>query len=117
MLLFLYFSEDNFQSQLTCSTTTDAICYSTIRGSQVQKFHITRMDFRQINDSRYVELGDSDYYMSSNYAMNDDEAIFAGFEIQSSVGSSHIMFRYNFTDDSFAWKAKASVISKYLIKI
>ena len=107
----LGFSDQVFQAQITCSPSTDSICYSTFyNATSIGVTYFTRFDFSSFTTIKYAQFSGSGHHTSSNYAMNDDEGIFAGFNLGANV--IHTMIRYNFTSDAIVWAVNANAPSK-----
>ena len=107
----LGFSDEVFQAQITCSSSTDSICYSAVHNTTSTGIsYFARFDFSSFTTIDYARLSGTSIHMSSSYAMNDNEGIFAGFMLGAVV--NHTMIRFNFTSQSVVWAVNAPAASK-----
>ena len=111
------FNGNQFQTQLTCSPVTDSICYFNAYIAENDGGFPFRYDFSSTNRPKYNELTNDIYYMTSNYALNDNEAIYAGITLISGSFQNYLVFRQNFDTNSTVWAEYSAVLSKLLIKI
>ena len=107
----LGFSDEVFQAQITCSPSTDSICYSIIHNTTaIDIVYFARFDFSSFSNIDYARLSGTSIHMSSSYAMNDNEGIFAGFMLGAVV--NHTMIRFNFISQNVVWAVNAPAPSK-----
>ena len=97
-----------FQSSFSCDSANDNICYFITRLT-VDDFQAGRIDFSSLDSITLSDLPDSDYYLSSIAALNDQQVIVAGF---SSIDRDHTFYRYNFTSDRIDWAVQAGSLGK-----
>ena len=98
------------QSNMECTGTTNSICYLLGLQNGFYYVSIIRVDFSDLTAQNFADYS-SGVHLSSVNAINENETIIAGFDINPAQ-HAHTFFRINMTGATHVWGVTAAPLGK-----
>ena len=104
----LRFTDDSYQTALSCSSNTSTICYFIAQNGSDSSDHMAcKVDFTNTTQVSTADP-DGDIHHSSITALDDESVVFGGFNAGSSP-RQFLFIKNNFNDSSDSWKTGSEI--------
>ena len=105
---YLRFTDDRFQTTISCSSTTSTICYMIAQNSSSSTDQMAiQVDFTNTTELKYADPNDLTTHLSSIVALNDEQMIAGGFDLSVSP-PKYLFFNHNFSSTNNVWMVESA---------